>query len=237
MEANKTLQTSFENQFKGQVVLPSNYLEDPYGIVAAADGSIFLADAGEQNRILKISAQGDVQVLVGGQEGFVDSTADQIASNQPGPQDHISNKSKGSLHTPSGIALDNKGNLYIADTGNHAIRKLSPNGQLSTLAGNGQAGRQDGLGRDAQFNGPTGVAVDGMGNVYVSDTYNDVIRKIDPQGMVTSLAGSGQHGWQDGSATQAQFDTPTGIAVNAQGVVWIADTRNHAHSVKLKTVS
>lgn len=214
--SKKALATSFDEQFTGQVVLASNYLEDPYGIVAAPDGSVFIADAGEQNRILKISAQGEVRVLIGGREGFDNSDLNAQTNN------------KGSLHTPSGLALDHAGNLYIADTGNHAIRKLSKDGQLSTLAGTGQAGQRDGAAAQAQFNGPTGVAVDWQGNVYVSDTYNDQIRKIDMQGMVTTLAGTGQHGWQDGLATQAQFDTPTGIAVNAQGVVWVADTRNHA---------
>lgn len=221
--SKKELATSFEAQFIGQVMLPSAYLEDPYGIVTAPDGSVFIADAGEQNRILKISASGDVQVLLGGREGFENS---ELAQNPSDPNAKIINK--GSLHTPSGLALDHAGNLYIADTGNHAIRKLSKDGQLSTLAGTGQAGQRDGLAAQAQFNGPTGVAVDERGNVYVSDTYNDQIRKIDTQGRVTTLAGTGQHGWQDGVATQAQFDTPTGIAVTAQGVVWVADTRNHA---------
>jgi DNA-binding beta-propeller fold protein YncE len=100
----------------------------------------------------------------------------------------------------------------VADTGNNAIRKITPDGSVSTLAGDGLAGDKDGKGAGAQFNGPIGIAVDAAGNVYVADTYNDRIRRIAPDGTVTTIAGGQRAGMADGAAAQALFDTPTGLA-------------------------
>src|SRR5690606_11402680 len=93
------------------------------------------------------------------------------------------------FHTPSSLAIDFAGNLYVADTGNHAIRRITPQGLVTTLAGTGEAGYRDGSTAQAQFHAPMGVAVDALGRVYVADTWNDRIRVIDTDGIVRTLAG------------------------------------------------
>lgn len=187
---------------------------DPYGVAIDPRGVVVVADGGEGNRLRKIAPDGAITLLAGdsgGKEGFVDGPAAQAR-----------------FHTPSGIALDRLGNLYVADTGNHAIRKVAPDGTVGTLAGSGVAGTADGVGKAAQFNGPVGVAVDDAGVVYVADTYNDSIRRIAPDGSVTTIAGSGAPGTADGPALQASFDTPCALTLDADGALLIADTRNDA---------
>ncbi len=129
---------------------------------------------------------------------------------------------------PSGAAVDNGGNVYVADTGNHTIRKISPSGAVATLAGlAASSGNTDGTGSAARFNAPAGVAVDTAGNVYVADTSNHTIRKITPAGVVTTLAGlAGSSGSANGTGSAARFDTPEGVAVDTAGNVYVADTRN-----------
>jgi sugar lactone lactonase YvrE len=185
-------------------------LAEPYGIAVDGKGNIYYSEGGERNVIALLAADGSVRVLAGGVEGLRDGVG-----------------AAASFHTPSGVALDAHGNLFVADTGNHAIRKVAPDGTVSTLAGSGVAGFADGQGAQAQFNGPVGVAVDRDGMVYVADTYNDRIRRIAPDGSVTTLAGSGRPGFADGTWDVAQFDTPCGIAVGKDGV-YVADSRNDA---------
>lgn len=182
---------------------------DPYGVVAAPDGRFFITDGGDNNSIRVLEKNGQVRTLAGGVEGFTDELAAQARFN-----------------TPSGLALDAAGNLYVADTGNHAIRKVSPQGQVTTLAGDGAPGWRDGPGAQARFNAPLAVAVDARGRVFVADTHNDRIRMISPEGEVTTLAGAGRPGDADGPADKALFDTPSGLALDAQGRLWVADTRN-----------
>ncbi|WP_285447830.1 NHL repeat-containing protein [Xanthomonas sp. LMC-A-07] len=184
---------------------------DPYGLAIDAHGALYIADGGDNNRIRAMLPNGNVQTLAGGREGFADGIGAAAAFN-----------------TPSGIAFDMAGNLYIADTGNHAIRKRTPQGVVTTLAGDGSAGFRDGAAAQARFNGPIGVAVDAQGRVYVADTYNDRIRVIAPDGQVSTLAGGALPGMADGVGDQARFDTPTDLKVDAHGVVWVADMRNDA---------
>ena len=181
---------------------------DPFGIAISDDGLIYVADAGDSNRIRKITPDGSVSTFAGSLEGFSDGPGAQAAFN-----------------TPSGLAIDSQGNLFIADTGNNRIRKISPLGVVSTLAGNGTAGYTDGAAAQAQFDGPIGIAVDASGNVYVADTYNDRIRKITPGGNVSTVAGAGL-GYADGPAISALFDSPCGIVVAADGTLIVADTGN-----------
>ena len=185
--------------------------DDPYGVAVTNDGTQYVADAGDNNRIRRIGTDGAVTTLAGFSEGFADGEG-----------------TAARLNTPSGLALDRAGNLYVADTGNHAIRKITPLGMVSTVAGTGVAGFRDGARTQAQFNGPIGVAADAHGNIYVADTYNDRIRKIDTQGQVSTLAGGERPGNLDGVGAAARFDTPTALVVDAQGIVWVADTRNNA---------
>ena len=184
---------------------------DPYGVVLDPAGNLYVADAGDNNRIRKIAPDGSSSTLAGSVEGYAEGSGTAAAFN-----------------TPSGLAIDGAGNLYVADTGNNAIRKITPAGVVTTLAGDGLAGFRDGKGAAAQFNGPVGVAVDAAGVVYVADTYNDRIRRIAPDGTVTTIAGGAHPGNADGPALQALFDTPCALAVNAKGELFIADTRNNA---------
>jgi len=184
---------------------------DPYGVAIGPRGVVYVADGGEANRIRLIQTDGAVSTLAGGKEGFADGIGAAAA-----------------FHTPSALALDHEGNLYVADTGNHAIRKVAPDGLVTTLAGSGSPGYLDGVGRAAQFNGPVGVAVDDAGIVYVADTYNDRIRRIAPDGTVTTLAGNGKPGLLDGALPDAGFDTPSALAAGRDGTLYVADTGNHA---------
>lgn len=184
---------------------------DPYGVAIAHDGTIYVADGGDSNRIRRIAPDGTVSTLAGGREGYADGPAASAAFN-----------------TPSGLALDTNGNLYVADTGNHVIRRIARDGTVSTVAGSGKPGFADGKGAGASFNGPVGVAVDRAGIVYVADTYNDRVRRIAPDGMVSTVAGAAGPGDADGPAASAGFDTPTALAVAADGSIFVADTGNNA---------
>lgn len=190
---------------------PASRFSDPYGVAIGPRGAIYVADGGEANRIRVVQPDGAVSTLAGGKEGFVDGLGAAAAFN-----------------TPSAIALDHLGNLYVADTGNHAIRRIAPGGAVTTLAGNGSPGYVDGIGRAAQFNGPVGIAVDDAGIVYVADTYNDRIRRIAQDGTVTTLARTGKPNLFDGPGTAAAFDTPSALAVDHDGNLYIADTGNNA---------
>jgi len=184
---------------------------DPFGVVLDKEGNLYVADGGANNSIRKIDLANVGTTLAGGEEGYAEGVGKAAAFN-----------------TPSGMAIDAAGNLYVADTGNNAIRKITPQGVVSTLAGDGVAGAKDGNGAGARFNGPIGVAVDHDGVVYVSDTYNDRIRRIARNGDVTTIAGGQRAGLADGAAAQALFDTPTGLAISATGELYIADTGNSA---------
>ena len=129
---------------------------------------------------------------------------------------------------PFGVAVDSEGNVYVADKHNSAIRKVTPKGEVTTLAGlAGSSGTNDGLGSAARFSYPSGVAVDRTGNVYVADSGNNTIRKITPEGQVTTLAGStGAYGDADGTGDIAQFNGPWDLAVDEFGNVYVADVAN-----------
>ena len=182
---------------------------DPFGIAIAEDGTIYVADAGESNRIRKIASDGIVSTLAGGSEGFADGAG-----------------AAASFNTPSGLAIDLNGNLYVADTANNRIRKVTPQGEVSTVAGDGTAGYLDGAAAQARFNGPIGVTVNVGGDIFVADTYNDRIRKISTDGQVSTVAGGGQPGFADGDRNSSQFDTPCGVVVAADGTLIVADTGN-----------
>jgi len=133
------------------------------------------------------------------------------------------------FYHPFGVAVDGTGNVYVAEWDNSTIRKITPGGVVTTLAGTaGVTGSADGTGSAARFNGPIGVAVDGTGNVYVGDFFNSTIRKITPDGVVTTLAGTaGVSGSADGTGSAARFYLPTGVAVDGTGNVYVADQANH----------
>ena len=170
---------------------------DPFGVAMAADGTVYVADGIGSHRIRAISVDGRVRTLAGGTRGFADGTGGDAR-----------------FDTPSGLAIAADGTLYVADTGNNAVRRITRDGIVTTLAGEGTAGLQDGQGREARFNGPLGIAVDASGRVFVADTYNDRIRVVELDGIVRTIA------------AEIRFDTPSGVAVDAAGYVYVADTRN-----------
>jgi hypothetical protein len=176
----------------------------PLGVAVDAAGNVYVADTSNQT-IRKITPSGVVTTLAGTETttGYADDLGTAAMFN-----------------TPSGVAVDKDGNVYVADTGNHTIRKITPGGMVSTLAGQaGTPGAANGT-TEARFNTPYGVAVDKDGNVYVADKYNSTIRKITPEGVVSTLAGQAAQGSTDGaSTTEAKFHFPTGVAVDAAGNV------------------
>ena len=151
-----------------------------------------------------------VSTLAGSTSGYTDGTG-----------------TSAKFFNPIGVAVDGAGNVYVADLYNHRIRKITASGVVSTLAGSGTSGYTDGTGTSAQFKYPSGVAVDGAGNVYVADRVNHRIRKITTSGVVSTLAGSGTSGYTDGTGTSAQFKSPRGVAVDGAGNVYVADQENH----------
>lgn len=131
------------------------------------------------------------------------------------------------FYNPNGIAVDKSGNVYVADTNNLRIRKITGGGVVTTLAGDGP-GSADGTGDSAEFEAPIGIAVDVLGNVYVSDYTACTIRMITSGGVVTTLAGSpGSKGSSDGTGSAARFNGPIGVAVDSSGNVYVADANNY----------
>lgn len=185
----------------------------PSGIAATSAGTVYIADTG--NHTLRVvTPAGGVGTLAGaiGLSGLADGFGGEALFAYPG-----------------GIAFDGAGNLYIADHNNHTIRKMSPSGQVTTLAGAATIpGSADGVGGSARFNGPAGVAVDSGGNVYVADAGNSTIRKITASGIVTTFAGvAGVAGSSDGPGGSARFNAPQGIAIDLANNVYVADTNNN----------
>ena len=200
---------------KPSMTMTETSLSTPTSVVVDAAGNAYVTNNGA-NTILKITPGGVVSVFAG-------------KSGAAGSADGTGNAAR--FATPRGIAIDEAGNLYVADEGNSNIRMITPAGVVSTLAGAaGSSGRTDGTGTAARFGAPRGVAVDAAGNnVYVADTDNHVIRKITKAGVVTTLAGrAGDNSKADGPASVARFSEPRGIAVDAAGNVYVADSGNAA---------
>ncbi|HEU0115592.1 MAG TPA: hypothetical protein VFQ80_12990, partial [Thermomicrobiales bacterium] len=186
----------------------------PYGIASDGAGNLYVTD-GDNHEIRKVViATGAVTTLTG-------------AANQPGSADGTG--AGVGLDNPAGIASDGAGNLYVADSAHNGIRKLViATGAVTTIAGAGWPDSTDGIGGDAAFDNPTGIAGDGAGNLYVTDTGNSTIRKIViATGAVTTVAGAaGQPGSADGIGAAAGFSSPAGIAGDGAGNLYVADTAN-----------
>ncbi|CAN5153396.1 SBBP repeat-containing protein [soil metagenome] len=187
----------------------------PYGIAVDASNTIYVTDRGN-SLIRQISPGQVVTTLAGGYSGYSNG----FATNGTG--------TGSSFYGPTGLAIDASGNLYVSDTENNLIRKISPGAIVTTFAGSyGNFGSVNGTGTAATFYAPAGLAVDAYGNVYVADAANMLIRKISPSGIVTTLAGSGARGAANGAADKASFNAPAGVAVDALGNVYVADTGNN----------
>ena len=181
----------------------------PHGL-ANQGMNVFVADAGN-NRIRRVNPVGNVSTFAGNGTGALTNGTGTSAE----------------FNFPVGAAFDASGNLYVADYINHCIRVITSLGVVTTFAGSGTGGFMDATGTSAQFNFPAGVVVDGAGNVYVADQLNHRIRRITPGGVVTTFAGSGVAGFADGTGTAAQFNEPTGLAIDGSGNIIVADRQNH----------
>jgi len=195
----------------GYVDGPGNVAKfnEPASIAIDASGNLYVA---ESPYIRKVTPQGEVSTFAGTESSVADG---------PG--------SEAEFEWPSGLAIDTAGNLYVADSESNRIRKVTPEGEVSTLAlrEKRESGYADDTESAAEFDGPTDIAIDKAGNLYVTDKWNNRIRKVTPQGEVSTFAGSGREGYADGKGSVAKFMQPSGIAIDAAGNLYVADTRNN----------
>lgn len=179
----------------------------PSGICIDPQGNLYVTDFWNF-KIRKITPTGVVTTAAGTTQGFSDG--------------NITTAQFGYLH---GICIDTQGNLYVADGGNNRIRKITPSGVVSTVAGS-TSGYQDGLGTSAKFDYPSGICIDNNNNLFVTESFGHRIRKITPMTVVTTIAGS-TWGYADGQGTNAQFNWPIGICLDVSGNLFVADNLNN----------
>jgi sugar lactone lactonase YvrE len=184
----------------------------PFGIKVDSSGNLYVAD-GNNGTIRKITPAGVVSTIAG-------------VAGQKGSTDGIISVARFQL--PYGITIDSYGNFYVTDYTNRTIRKITPAGVVSTIAGlAGQQGSIDGIGSAARFMSPNGITIDSLGNLYVTDDRDHTIKKITPAGVVSTIAGaSGQIGSIDGIGSQARFNFPSDITIDSLGNLYVADTIN-----------
>ena len=180
--------------------------EDLTGLTVDATDTAFVADAGG-HRIRKITPTADVTTVAG---NGTNTTTD-------------GNGTAATFNTPISVAVDAAGNLYVLEYFGGVVRKITPSGDVTTLAGSSPRGFADGTGSAAKFGLGYNMAIDAPGNLYVADSENHRIRKITPAGVVTTLAGTGTPGATDGPGNSATFSDPRGVAVDADGNVYVAD--------------
>ncbi len=185
----------------------ANSLNFPSAVTTDSVGNVYVA---EPTRIKKITPAGVISLYAGNGGGWLD-TASAFAKF-------------GYIH---GLAFDHHGNLFVADGNNSCIRKITPDGHVSTFAGNGLPGYSDGAGTAAKFWGPAGLTVDPQNNLYVTDVNNKRVRKITPDAVVTTYAGNGNFAYADGPASTASFYDPEAIVSDSQGNIYVAENTSH----------
>jgi len=182
----------------------------PTGIAVDKFGTVYVADYGN-HLIRKITPAGVVSTLAGsGSPALVNDTG-----------------TAASFNNPYGLTADTAGNVYVADRGNNAIRKITADGVVTTLAGTGKAGAANGLAAAATFNNPSGIVKDSYGNFYVADTFNNIIRAISASGVVSTYAGLGRAAFNNGPVATASFFSPTALTIDASGNLYVSDYDNH----------
>src|SRR5262249_7178897 len=194
---------------------------DPSGVTADSAGNVYVTDR-DNHTVRKLTPMGT--------NWFSSTIAGLVWS--PGADDGTNNDVR--FNYPDGIAVDSKGNVYVADWRNSTMRELTPIGTgwvSRTIAGlAGIPGGDDGIDNEARFANPSGVAVDSVGSIYVADTYNNTIRELLPVGtnwMTSTIAGlAGSQGADDGTNSDVRFNHPSGVAVDSAGIVYVADTGN-----------
>jgi len=182
------------------------------GLAVDGAGNIYVADAGN-HCVRLVTLEGVVTTLTGrsGEGDFADGAAGVARFNEP-----------------KGVAVDGEGTVYVADSLNHRIRRISPQGRVMTLAGTGEEGFADGPADQAQFNSPTDVDLAADGTVYVADGANNRIRFITPAGEVGTLAGTGEWGHTDGPNQEATFCLPTSLALDGKGHLYVVEPSCHS---------
>jgi sugar lactone lactonase YvrE len=214
------------NGFAGDGLIATNAsLFNPVAVAADSAGNLYIADEAN-NRIRIVGSNGVISTFAGnGNDSF--SGDGESATNA-------------SLASPAGLAVDGQGNLYIADHDNSRIRQVGTNGIISTIAGNGTNGfsGDGGTATNASLSNPLGVAVDGMGNIFIADSGNKRIRKVGLNGIIITVAGNGDAGYygDGGPATSAFMESPAGVAVDAVGNIYIADGTEHIREVGLNGI-
>jgi sugar lactone lactonase YvrE len=191
-------------------------LQNPFDVTIDNTGNIFIADA-MNNRIRKVNSSGLITTIAG--NGSIGYTGDGVAATTV------------ALNRPNKVITDNFGNVYISDCFNHRVRKVSPSGIITTIAGNGTSGfgGDGGDATAAQLNQPSGLAIDNAGNIYIADAYNNRIRKVAVNGLISTVAGTGISGYSGdgGAATSAQFNVPNDVAISSTNTLYISDWNNN----------
>jgi hypothetical protein len=197
------------------------HLKKPQDVVFDTAGSMLILDSAN-NRVRKITPDGIITTVVG---------AGPLGDGKGGYQGDGGPASQAWLNRPAGLAMDAANNLYIADTDNFRVRKVSPDGIMTTIAGNGMKDRSgdSGPATQASLVDPHGLTFDAAGNLYITDFDQHVVRKVSPNGIITAVAGTGTAGFSGdgGPATAAQLNKPHGVAVDTAGNIFIADTFNY----------
>jgi sugar lactone lactonase YvrE len=189
--------------------LPSSPFSVLTGVAFDLSGNVYIQDYG--NHIIKKYSAGVYTVFAGaGVSGFADGQGTAAKFNNL-----------------NGIVTDAAGYLYVSDINNNSLRKISPSGLVTTFAGNGTSGNSDGTGSNARFHWPRGLTIDPVGNIYVADQENHNIRKVTPEGVVTTIAGGGTAGFVNSTGTSARFNTPTGVDIDLSGNLYVADAGNN----------
>jgi len=198
----------------------------PFGVDFGPDGSLYIADT-VNHRVRKVAPDGVITTVAG--------------SGPTGPKGGGFSGDNGpaveaELCFPTSVAVSADGSIFVSDSRNHRIRRISPEGVITTVAGSGPVGPSGGgFGCDggpatsALLNNPRGVVLDKLGNLYIADTGNHRVRRLDPSGFIDTVAGFGESGFggDGGRAKEAMLSSPSGLAIDSDGVLYVADTENH----------